>query len=191
MHLTAQVEVREVASARTRPGPAHRVVREDARRAQRGLAARRHAECPGELLRPCRAVTEVVAPDAVGKIREGRERRLRRHPECAVVIAGVRQAVAEDHDPVERFGEPVRYGCEEHDTKRDREDDGRTATCQLDSHGALLLGPAAWRTLRLHAVVIHGRASRARHRAVTVANGRRRALSNGSVRGRGGDVRTR
>src|SRR5206468_284413 len=102
-----------------------------------------------------------------------------------------RQAVAEDHDPVERFGEPVRYGCEEHDTKRDREDDGRTATCQLDSHGALLLGPTAWRTLRLHAVVIHGRASRARHRAVTVANGRRRALNNGSVRGRGEDVRTR
>src|SRR5204862_3322869 len=96
------------------------------------------------------------------------------------MIARVRQAIAEDDHPVERFGEPVRYGCEEHDTERDREDDGRTATCQLDSHGALLLGPAAWRTLRLHAVVIHGRASRARHRAVTVANGRRRALSNGS-----------
>jgi len=95
-----------------------------------------------QLLGPGRAVAEMMAADVIGKVRQGRERRPRRHPERDEVIARIRQAIAEDHHPVERFGEPCRHRDEQHDTERDRKDDGRTAVCHGYCHGDLLWGPS-------------------------------------------------
>src|SRR5215472_8303461 len=79
--LSREVVEREHRGPAPCPRPPYRVVREQARCPQRGLAARRQVQVIGQLLNPRGAVAEVMAADRVRVIGNREERPVCRCPE--------------------------------------------------------------------------------------------------------------
>src|SRR4029077_16498041 len=100
-HLGAEVVGREGRRVRARTGPTDGVVGELPRAGQRRPAAEGRVQLRGKLLRPGAPVGVVVAAaDVVRSVGDRREGRLRDLAKGQVVVAGVRETVAEEYETV-------------------------------------------------------------------------------------------
>src|SRR5215472_4852473 len=90
IHLGAEIKVREYRRMGSGAGTANRIVGEDARNAQRRIAARRNLQRRGKLLSPGSAITEMMSSNVIRGYRWIERERLPRTGTCSnEVIAGI------------------------------------------------------------------------------------------------------